>query len=236
MRDVSVVMAYYENPLMLERQFTNFDRMSQEVKEHLEFVVIDDGSPKHPAQAPFIDGFKIQIHRMGIDIRWNQDACRNLGAREARHKWLLLTDMDHLIPEKTLTWVMEVIALREKSIYKFSRVNDVTFDVYKPHPNSWFMTKEMYFEVGGYDERFAGLYGTDWDFRDRCVRTAEFIEQVPVPLIRVGREHTPDASCPREFGRKSTEDAQAIRRIRDDRGKATPQMFGFPNSMVLRLP
>jgi len=236
MRDVTVVMAYYENPNMLQRQLANFAKMRAAIKEHLEYVIVDDGSPKHPAGTDLIPiDYKLQIHRMGVDIRWNQDACRNLGAKEARHKWLLLTDMDHLIPEGTLGMMMDR-HLNESSIYKFSRLDDETFEPYKPHPNSWFMTKDMYFKVGGYDERFAGLYGTDWDFRDRCVRTAEFVEQVGFPLIRVGREHTADASCPREFGRKSPADAQAIRAIRDARGKQPPQMFRFPHHMVLSLP
>src|SRR3546814_6967601 len=31
----------------------------------------------------------------------------------------------------------------------------------KPHPNSFVMTRDMYWRLGGYDEWFTGIYGTD---------------------------------------------------------------------------
>lgn len=236
MRKISVVMAYYENPGMLRRQVEHLATFKADLLECLEYVVVDDGSPKFPAAFnQDVLKFACQMWRMGVDIRWNQDACRNLGVREARNEWVLITDMDHMIPETTFRGVTTEV-LSERSIYKFTRVDDVTFTEYKPHPNSWLMTKEMYNKVGGYDERFAGYYGTDWDFRDRAMRAAEYIKMLPLPLVRVGREHTPDASCPREFGRKSPADAQAIRRIHGARGNLPPQRFRFPHSLVFRWP
>lgn len=236
MRDISVVMAYYENPTMLARQYKSFDALPFAVKNHFEYVVVDDGSPRSPADPPSWElTYGFQLWRMDQDIRWNQDACRNLGVKYAKHPWVLITDMDHMIPDATLRAVMTE-HLSERAAYKFTRVNDQTFDAYKPHPNSWLMTKKLYDEIGGYDERFAGWYGTDWDFRDRVVLKAQYVKMLPYPLVRVGREHTPDASCPREFGRKTPRDAQMIRDIRVKRGGKAPERDRFSNHMVFRWP
>lgn len=239
MRDVTVVMAYYKQPVMLMRQLEQFTQYPQEVRDHLELVLVDDGSPEHPITFPtcFKPAFKLQVYRMDVDVRWNQDACRNLGVKHARHPWVLLTDLDHLIPERTMKVVL-TRPLNERYAYKFTRINDVTFDNYKPHPNSWLLTRALYDQAGGYDERFAGYYGTDWDFRDRVVRTAQVIHQLPSPLIRVGREHTMDASMPRDFGRKSVEDAHAIQelKLQRERERQGPQHDRFPNHKVFSCP
>lgn len=232
---ISVIMPYYDNPTMLLKQLEEFSKMSSEVQELLELMIVDDGSPEHPAGelcAQQLHTFLLQIYRIDVNVRWNQDAARNIGARHAGKKWLLLTDIDHLIPEGTLRYLMNA-HLSEKAIYKFARLEYDGVTPYKVHPNTWFMTDKMYERVGGYDERFAGYYGTDWDFRDRTVRAAEKIQQLPCPIIRVGREHIPDASTPREFGRKSPDDAAAIKKIRDARGKAGPERFRFPYHKVL---
>lgn len=219
MHKITVVMAYYENPVMLRRQYHQFNQYNPQVQERLEYIVVDDGSPRYPAVPPTKGKFEFQLFRMKVDVRWNQDACRNIGVKHARHEWVFLTDMDHLIPNDTLSALLFSNHLDPRIAYRFSRVNDQTFEPYKFHPNSWFLTKALYDEVGGYDERFAGYYGTDWDFRDRVMLKASAVKQLPLILIRVGREHTPDASTPKEFGRKSVEDAHAIKRIRAERSK-----------------
>lgn len=246
MRDVTVVMAYYEQPGMLERQLKHLEALPVDLQEHLEVIIVDDGSPMKPAlsvlglygkENPMEFPFKFQLWRMDVDIRWNQDACRNLGVKHARNSWVLLTDLDHLIPEATLRSVM-TSRLHDNMVYKFARVNDVTLDPYKPHPNSWLLLRSLYEKAGGYDERFAGYYGTDWDFRDRIVRTAHAVMQLSIPLIRVGREHTPDASMPREFGRKSPEDAKQIQalKLQRERNKEGPKHDMYPNHLIFRWP
>lgn len=224
----SVVMAYYDNPNMFRRQLDSFLSLGFDLKERLQYVVVDDCSPKWPAfdvvsplleQDKTLGGIPFSLFRMKVDIRWNQDACRNLGAHHSRHPWVLLTDIDHMIPERTMRKLLLHENLQETYAYRFSRVDDRTFEPYKPHPNSWLMTKSIYDAADGYDERFAGWYGTDGDFRNRVMAVTNSVRQLPLPLIRVGREHTADASCPREFGRKDARDTAMVARIKADRPK-----------------
>lgn len=237
MRGVSVVMAYYNQPTMLSRQLEHFNGLPADLLSQLEVIIVDDGSSVKPAIGvtagrEFKHAF--QLWKMAVDIRWNQDACRNLGVKHARQPWVLITDLDHLVPETTLRYLMTA-DLMPSRIYKFARKDDVTLADYKPHPNSWFMTVEMYARVGGYDERFAGYYGTDWDFRDRALRAAQTIWQLPQYIIRVGREHTPDASMPREFGRKSLHDSRMIQKLKLERDKEKGVLLTgrFPSNRLM---
>lgn len=239
MRQISVVMAYYDNPTMLRRQYDKMKAYSADTRKHLEYVVVDDGSPNFPALAPEDRWFGFKLFRILVDVRWNQDAARNIGVHHASHDWVLLTDMDHLIPEETLRFLMQDKRLDPKTAYRFTRVEDVTGEPYKFHPNTWFLATQHYHYIGGYDERFAGYYGTDWDFRDRATARSKEVKQLPLPVIRVGREHTPDASTPREFGRKTPQDSrriQEIRRQRESQGKWQPLRMTFPYQQVAVWP
>ena len=50
--------------------------------------------------------FPIRLFRIREDRRWNWLAARNRGAHEAADGWLLMTDMDHVIPEATMAAVV----------------------------------------------------------------------------------------------------------------------------------
>lgn len=229
---VSVVMAYFNNPMMLQRQYAQFMAYPEHVRRAVEYIVVDDCSDEGKQAVPPPAGWDIrfQLWRQEIKLRWNQDSCRNHGAFKASFRFLLLTDMDHLIPAETLA-DLTLGEWPDSKAFRFSRVNDQTFDTYKPHPNSWFMSRLLYDRVGGYDERLAGLYGTDGDFRSRLAKAAT-LEQLPQTLIRVGREHTPDASTPREYGRKTEQDGRRISELIAKRGKNPPRRGIFHVQLV----
>lgn len=214
---ITIVLPYYINPGMLARHYAELRALPAELRAQLQLIVVDDGSPRDPAAPPAAElGLPLQIYRMRRDVRWNQDACRNVGAHHATTRWLLLTDVDHLIPQKTLA-ALVAGAFDQAVVYRFARLSEPDLKPYKPHPNSWFLTRKLYERIGGYDERFAGYYGTDADFRDRAAAVAR-IEQLALPIVRVPREVTPDASTT-TFGRKEPQDQEMIPRIRRERNK-----------------
>ena len=230
---ITLIMAYYDNPTMLIQQVKNIAMYSEEIRHKLDVIIIDDCSPrwpaidalKSPALSEFIKNVNIRLYRTKVDVAWNQDFCRNLGAYAAKTDWLLLTDIDHLVPESTIKAAFE-INCKTFVVYKFQRINAPDYSPYKPHPNSWLMSAEFYRRIGGYDERFAGWYGSDGDFRDRVAKHAA-IEEIQAPLIRVPREVIPDASTT-TLTRKSEEHSRNIQRIKMERGVSySPILLSF---------
>jgi hypothetical protein len=203
MRNLTVIMAYYENPTMLAKQLTNFAKMDDDIRKRLTYIVVDDCSPRHPAKlmcgGPVSNYFNLKLFRMLQDVPWNQDACRNLAVSQADDQWLLITDMDHLPPEPTIRKIMSS-KLRPDTFYSLQRVSAPGLEPYKPHPNSYVVTRAVYGMAGGYDERWAGLYGTDGMFRNRLEAVARW-HLFDAPLIRYGREVIGDASTT-QFERK----------------------------------
>lgn len=214
-RNVSLVMAYYENPAMLREQYARLAELPGRVRTQLELVLVDDGSPDNPAWVQDV-GLPVQLFRMKQDIRWNQDACRNIGVKYARNDWVLLTDMDHVVPVETWDQIF-LGALKPDRVYTFRRQVLPDFQPYKHHPNSWLLARRDYESIGGYDERFAGWYGTDGDFRDRLARHLPII-QLSAPLMLYPRHVIADASTTR-YLRKTPDDRANITRIKRERGE-----------------
>lgn len=219
-RKLTLCLPYYMNPGMLRVQFERLRALSADLRATLAVIVVDDGSPDGEALGEEI-GCPLAIFRIGVDVRWNQDAARNIAAHHADTRWLLLTDMDHLVPPETFARILGR-KLSKTTVYRFSREtlmsrplsgSPLVTTPYKPHPNSWLLTRDLYEKIGGYDERFAGHYGTDAEFRDRAAKAAD-IEMLTAALIRVPREVIPDASTTTYQRKGAPEDDGAIKRIK----------------------
>lgn len=226
MRDVTLCLAYYLNRGMLKEQYRILRAMPDNIKAHLRLIVVDDCSPD-PAWVEAI-GLPLWLYRMQKDIAWNQDACRNLAVREAETDWVLMTDMDHVVPEETWRAVLSG-NLHENTAYRFARVSMPKRDPYKIHPNTWLMTKSVFEKAGGYDERFAGFYGTDGDFLGRLRSQAPILE-MKEHVIRYPREVIKDASTT-TLDRKTEANGEAIKRIKAERlleADARPKRYLTP--------
>lgn len=242
MTPFTLVMAYYENAGMLQEHRRQWLKLPRDIQQNLSVTLIDDGSPTAPAFDAlepgqwaelkcFLD--RVQLWRMGVDVRWNQDACRNIGVREAKTPWVLLTDMDHVVPAATWRELMTV-KLNKHRAHRFGRVNAPALDPYKPHPNSWAMTRGMYWTIGGYDEALAGNYGTDGDFLVRTRRVADVADLAAV-LVRYPREVIGDASTT-TLERKRDIDKQNVNRLCRARAELPdwkPLHFSFPCERLL---
>lgn len=210
-RALTLVLPYYRNRGMLREQQAIWSSYPDPLKARLHVIVVDDGSPAdEDARAAFaiVPGLASQrLFRIGVDIRWNWLACRNLGMSKASTEWVLLTDMDHAMPVETLH-ALTSKKLDDAHVYRLSRVDaphpwpysleactvrrrkDGSIHI---HPNTWLMTVDMFDRVGGYDERLSGCYGTDGEFRARVTAAAGVIMR-DEPLIRYPREVIADAS------------------------------------------
>lgn len=224
---LTLVMPYYENPGMLALQYEGWRKWPAKRRDRLRVILVDDGSENAPAASVAVpEGIpEVQIYRIPENRPWHQHGARNLGAHVAPEGWLLLTDMDHVLTDDAARAIfkrMDSGLLDAGTAYMLDRIEaDTGLPTLngdgkpKPHPNSFLMTRETYWRVGGYDERLTGFYGTDAYFRRRLFARARQ-GHLDVPLVRYWRGLVPDASTtslPRKEGRDTPERAAALAEV-----------------------
>jgi glycosyltransferase involved in cell wall biosynthesis len=206
---LTLVYAYYRNPDMFRRQLMEWGSYPEAVRAQTEFIVTDDCSPKGGIEFCIKDipkGINLKLYRITEKVPWNWLACRNIGAHHARGKRLLLTDMDHLVSVGNAQKIMTALpTLDKRRVYLFTRVSAPKLDKYKPHDDSYLMRKDLFWQIGGYDEDLAGHYGTSGRYRRRVAKKHKLI-RLNIPLIRYGREVIYDASTT-DFERKLPDQA-----------------------------
>lgn len=219
---VTFIYPYYENRQFLLTQFAHWSSYPIELRLLVSAIIVDDGSPQ-PATLPSGNlPFPIRLFRIEVDRRWNWLAARNIGAHHADDGWLLLTDMDHVVPEETLRAV--IFGQHEpRFAYAFSR-REHTGAAAAPHSASFLMTRKMFWKVGGYDERCVGFYGSDGLYRRRLLRTAP-LQVLTDALVRY--EYVGDSSTQR-YKRKQPEDAGLKRLVATFPPGSKPKTLSFP--------
>lgn len=217
MRELTLVLPHYMNLGMLAEQQRAWMAYPPALRARLHVVIVDDCSPKGswPSRKSIVArGLgSIRLFRLLEKKRWNWLSCRNLGAQIAATPWMLLTDIDHVVPPATLERLL-LGDLNEPYVYRFKRVtapaqwpyDPATCAPWKPHNDTWLLTRTLFFDerVGGYDERLSGCYGTSGEFRDRLVRAASASVLLDETIVRYPREVIPDASThPSVYTRKN---------------------------------
>lgn len=225
---LSIVMPYYRNPRMLARHLQLWrDDWPTSLKAQVEIVLVDDGSPSETArevlQGQGTENLPaLSLYRVTEDRLWHQHGARNLGAHVAKGDWLLMTDMDHMIPTSTLEAALAILLqANENAVLTFGRVDAPANTAWrpddwrefkrsvredgslKPHVNSFVISHTAYWKLGGYDEELCGIYGTDGNFIKRMCRGCRVVHLHNSPLVRVDRDVIDDAST-RDTARKET--------------------------------
>lgn len=224
-KPVTLIMPYYENPRTLDAHVQRWRDWPALVRSRMRAIIVDDGSPETPASDVLLGirmPFPVRLLRIEVDVRWNWLAARNLGFSQAEEGWCVVTDIDHHIPAATALALITGNHMRN-IIYRFSR-REHTGGVIPPHPNSWFLTKHMFWKIGGHDEALSGHYGTDGEYRRRAAKTA------PIRILRdelIREEFVSDSSTTR-YQRKQPQD-RAVSAIIAARGPDwRPKLLSFP--------
>jgi len=137
-----------------------YSRYEPALLDRIQFVIVDDGSPLR-YKIPDVD-LNLTWIRISENIPWNQAGAKNLSMLYARSNNVVISDIDHLFPESTLSWLVKHNA-PNKHFYKFYR-KDPEGRTKKGHPNLFYLSRGRWFELFGMDEEFAGGYGAE-DFR-----------------------------------------------------------------------
>lgn len=196
MTPITVILPYYKNRLMLEKQVERFNSYPEGMRHNMGLILVDDGSPigyrAEEVIAP-IGPPKVafRLFRILADLIWNWEEAKNIGAHFS-DGWMLHTDMDHLIPPELLDWAM-TFPLSPGTYYTFDRVKFKTQEPYKPHQNSALIHHTDYWASGGYDESWSGRYYGDSEFFRRLDTVANHVHVTEVHLELVGLDSVPDA-------------------------------------------
>jgi hypothetical protein len=166
---LTIIHPYYGQKEMIPLQMEVLDTFPE-----LRIVFVDDGSPEALQSLE-----KADVYRINEDIPWNQSGARNLGFYVSEG-WILYSDIDHIVTPE----VINSIRNRDwdkNCIYYLGRTeNGKEVDTAY---NCYFIHKEAFDKIGGYDEDFAGGYG----FEDTLFYTLakKFLEPVSWDDIRL---------------------------------------------------
>lgn len=180
---------------MLAMQIANWNAYDEVTRANVSVVLVDDGSPRNPA-LPVIQAnpcaLKIALFRIAENIPWNQHGARNLAAKAASKGWLLMTDIDHLLEPAEARKLVDA-NLHPGVHYVFDRVSLPDRAPYKRHCNTFLLTRDAYWQTGGYDEDYSGTYGGDGPFL-RALAGIAPEKPARATVVRVPREVLADAS------------------------------------------
>jgi hypothetical protein len=173
---LNFVYPYYMNGEMFIEQQKRWLSFPKNILKKLRFIIVDDGSPKNPAANFLLDEqniLQMDLYRIDVDIPWNADGARNLGALFCINEWMFLSDIDHFLPLDCIITIFELKA-RKCEFFLFNRRiarsawKDISeLEPCRPHKSTFLIHWELYWKAGGFNEDYSGLYSMGWTFRNK---------------------------------------------------------------------
>jgi len=236
----SIIVSYYNNPEGLLTHAHLLSLYSDEWKDLVEFIVVDDGSQLKPARdykSRFYEimgenraNWDVKFIELTEDIGFNSGGAKNTGVLNAKHSKVLLIDMDvWLLPDKVPQFLH--LHLEPKHFMgKFTVAFLISNHEGMEHPNLFFMNKVDFMNIGGYNEVFSGRYGVeDAEFTERLVHHGYQLlkeEKWVSWLINSGIGITSTERGKQEIRKESRENLKIIDRLKREG-------FPIPTSMAL---
>lgn len=172
---VSIIIPVLNSHEIVRRQLAHFRRIG--LPDDTELIVVDDGSD--PPLDYAAGGLPLRIIATHDKRPWTWALARNRGAREARGKYLLMTDVDHIICRPLLDFVRGFNGQKVQFKREFGAINpDGTFTqdyqvlmsyglperrlkdkgvFVPPLPNNFAMRADVFWALGGYREDLVEL-------------------------------------------------------------------------------
>lgn len=199
---LSLVIPVLNSHEIVRRQLLHF--ASMDLPSDVEIILVDDGS------TPPLSVNGTRIHNLQIvptnDFRpWTQPLARNAGAKVATGEFLLMTDIDHIVPKRTIEWARtlpydyarfrrEFGVLDEQGVfhqdvhilerYGFDEKRLATRGLRLPcHTQSMVVRRDLFWAAGGYPEDRSVTYPThdDGHMKGRIGRLARTRTVVKCP-------------------------------------------------------
>jgi len=206
----SIIMPFLDSDEIVRRLIKYWGQMN--IPDDVEFIIMDDGSEK-PLRHPdfgLLDlvrelKLNLEIYETHEKRPWTSSIARNRGAAIATGRTLLLLDGDYIVPEQAIMDVREFTGNKMHMIREFGVLDEngvFTQDKetllawgliperyekrgpkLSPHSNAFAMNREVFLEIGGYDEErvLTNNYPQreDNNFKGRWARWREGKSHIP---------------------------------------------------------
>lgn len=164
---LSIVIPVLNSHEVVRRQLLHFNRMK--LPSDTELIIMDDGSSPPLEESAFAvyDG-RLTIHETNDTRPWTWALARNAGARLARGEYLLMFDVDHIVPKDAIDFIrgfdglkvqfqrefgvldQEGVLTQDRSVleeYGLPREKGLRLG---PLPNNFAMKRSLFWQLGGY--------------------------------------------------------------------------------------
>ena len=167
MRTLTYSLSYYnQGKEAIMKHINMWKEYPKEIRDKISFYLMDDCS-KEPLNEVLKDedfqDLDIHIYCVEVDLYCNISGIRNLSARECKTDWMIVLDMDTLVPVKMAFELIKLIEKNQKGVsYKFNRIvpdNKRDNRHGKTHPAVCLLRIDDYWKVGGCEEDLVGNYG-----------------------------------------------------------------------------
>jgi glycosyltransferase involved in cell wall biosynthesis len=176
---LTIVHPFYNEYARFKLQYANWLGWSDEVRERVNVVLIDDGSasPIHELftsrRIAKLGNFNISVHRIEKDLKWNTPGALNLGLTVAPTDWVLIMDSDCAFDNENMEKLLKA-APDPNAIYKFPRqrlgsgaVRTENLTKKRWLPCTMLFHRSLFMDkVGGFDEDYTGEYSGGYAFFD----------------------------------------------------------------------
>ena len=158
---VTLAMAVYGQPLMLEHWFKTIRSYDIDTLRHLELLIVDDcGDPAAEIPKSIQALLPCQLFRVLKDIPWNQPGARNLAAEHVQTPIVLFVDPDMVFsPQMMRKLLVQTQLLPRGEVLRFGLKHTLNGRVDMTSPNTWCLHVADFLGVNGYDEDFSGHKG-----------------------------------------------------------------------------
>lgn len=180
---LSIVIPVLNSHAVLRRQLLYYANMG--IPKDTELIIVDDGSDpplENTADIP------VTILRTNDFRPWTWALARNAGARIATGEYLLMYDLDHIVPRFAINFIREFTGVKVQFFREFGVLDEqgrLTQDrdvleayglpknqslAHGPLPNNFAMRRDVFWELGGYREDLVERPYPQGE--DRCFRSA----------------------------------------------------------------
>lgn len=167
MKPITFAYCYYDDPDMLQTQVNWWSRYRHPEIDMIRFVIVDDGSQRHPAadvlrgSEKIVSALDLDLYIVDVDLPWNQCGARNLGVHVSDTDWVWCCDIDHVVTRRLACEMLRRIETPSARWYTAPRERADTQTILAPAPNLYLIRRSDYWLCGGNDEDLQGGYIQD---------------------------------------------------------------------------